>query len=181
MFEEFLQTTDPELLAEENFSRQQLGSIVVSDQNPDGMHVALVGVKEDRGSVKNNGCADAPDLIRRHLFSLSKPPGNVKIIDLGNIEKGESIRDTYVALSKVVNELIHLKIVPVILGGSHDLTFGQFGGYQDLNRMINMTVVDQTIDLKEEQPEIDGRDHGDLFVFFPDIGVKDDAANHDDR
>lgn len=155
MFEEFLQQAPPELLAGENYAEHQLGLNIVSDLNPDGMHIALIGVKEDRGSVKNNGCAEAPDFIRKQLFSRSVLSSEAKIIDLGNIEMGETIRDTYVALSKVVNELIHMKIVPVIIGGSHDLTFGQFGAYQDLNRIINMTVADNTIDLKEEQPEMD--------------------------
>ncbi|MEO6168938.1 MAG: formimidoylglutamase [Chitinophagales bacterium] len=155
MFEEFLQQAPAELLAGENYSENQLGLNVISDLNPEGMQIALVGVKEDRGSVKNNGCAEAPDLIRRELFSRSKISSDTKIIDLGNIEMGETIRDTYVALSKVVNELIHLKVLPVIIGGSHDLTFGQFGAYHDLNRIINMTVADNTIDLKAEQPEMD--------------------------
>jgi arginase family enzyme len=93
------------------------------------MQVALIGVKEDRASVKNNGSADAPDLVRSRLFPLSKMSGAVKIVDLGNIEKGALLfRDNITSRSaKVTNELIRMKIVPVIIGGSHDLTYGQFG------------------------------------------------------
>src|SRR6186997_438401 len=113
MFQEFLQPCDNALMAGENYDAQQLGSYIVSDSNPEGMQVALIGVKEDRASVKNNGSADAPDLVRSRLFPLSKMSGAVKIVDLGNIEKGATVRDTYVALSKVTNELIRMKIVPV--------------------------------------------------------------------
>ncbi len=155
MFEEFLQQAPAELLAGENYAANQLGLSVISEMNPEGMQLALIGVKEDRGSVRNNGCAEAPDLIRKQLFSRAKLAHDAKIIDLGNIEMGETIRDTYIALSKVVNELIHLKVMPVIIGGSHDLTFGQFGAYHDLGKMINITVADNTIDLKEEQPKMD--------------------------
>ncbi len=164
MFEEFLQPAPADLFAEDNFTAQQLGMFVVSSPNPEGMDIALIGVKEDRGSVRNNGCALAPDLIRQQLFSRAKFNDDIKIVDLGNIEMGAAISDTYVALSKVVNELIRLKIVPVIIGGSHDLTFDQFGAYQDLNRNINIAVADQCIDLKEEQPEMD--DEGFLLNIF---------------
>lgn len=155
MFEEFLQAASGDLFSSDNYSALQLGMYVVSGPNPEGMDIAIIGVKEDRGSVRNNGCAHAPDLIRQQLFSRSKFGNNPKIIDLGNIEMGATIRDTYVALSKVVNELIRLKIIPIIIGGSHDLTYGQFGAYQDLNRNINIAIADNCIDLKEEQPEMD--------------------------
>ena len=112
MFEEFLQPAPADLFAEDNFTAQQLGMFVVSSPNPEGMDIALIGVKEDRGSVRNNGCALAPDLIRQQLFSRAKFNDDIKIVDLGNIEMGAAISDTYVALSKVVNELIRLKIVP---------------------------------------------------------------------
>lgn len=155
MLEEFLQPPDTGLYIPENYSEQQLGSVLSEPFNPEEAQIALVGVKEDRGSVRNNGSAEAPDLVRKHFLSLSRFSRNVKITDLGNIEMGASVRDTYVALSKVVNELLHMKIIPLIIGGSHDLTFGQFGGYHDLNKMINITIADSTIDLKEDQQQID--------------------------
>lgn len=155
MFEEFLQAADADLYLDGNYSDQQLGASVNSQGDPAESAIALVGVKEGRGSVRNHGCAEAPDVIRKHLFSLAGFKQPIKIADLGNIEKGETVRDTYVALSKVVNELIRMKVIPVIIGGSHDLTLGQFGAYHDLNRMINITVADQTIDLKQEQADMD--------------------------
>jgi arginase family enzyme len=150
MLEEFLQPAEQELFSPQNFSTYTLGSSIERSTHPEGMNVAIVGVNEDRGSIKNIGCAEAPDVIRKQLFSLSQFNTNTKIIDLGNIQKGETIRDTYVALSKVVNELIKMKILPVIIGGSHDLTCGQFSGYEGLNRMINVSVIDNTIDLQRE-------------------------------
>ena len=46
--------------------------------------LALLGVKEDRGSVDNSGCAAAPDHIRRKLYRLAKPHADTSIVDLGN-------------------------------------------------------------------------------------------------
>lgn len=150
MFEEFLQPAPAELYAPDSFHDMQLGSQIVPDAYPEGMHIALFGVKEDRGSVRNNGCAQAPDQIRQHLFSRARLLPEASIVDLGNLEMGASVNDTYVAISKVVNELIRLRVLPVIIGGSHDLTFGQFGAYHDLQRNINITIADNCIDLKQE-------------------------------
>jgi arginase family enzyme len=154
MLEEFLQPTDPEIFSPGNFSSQTLGSSVVRDGHAEGMSIAIVGVNEDRGTVQNTGCSQAPDIVRRQLYSLSQFDTVTKILDLGNIQQGEFISDTYVALSKVVNELLSMKILPVIIGGSHDLTCGQFRGYHGLNRMINVSVIDNTIDLKDGFREV---------------------------
>ncbi|MBA3649863.1 MAG: formimidoylglutamase [Chitinophagales bacterium] len=159
MLEEFLRNANEELYSRENYNPFQLGTHILHGAmvagDSEGIDIALVGVKEDRASVKNNGCALAPDEIRKQLFALSKPNYEIKISDAGNIEKGETIRDTYIALSRVVNELLRMRIIPVIIGGSHDLTFGQFGAYYDLNRMINISIIDSMIDLKEDHHDID--------------------------
>jgi arginase family enzyme len=99
---------------------------------------------------------------------LSRYGRNIKIADLGNIESGATLHDTYVALSKVVGELMRLNILPVIIGGSHDLTFGQYVGYQETNRNINLCVVDSAIDFHDEQEEINDENFlGRVFVAEP--------------
>lgn len=60
-------------------------------------------------------------------------PSKVRIIDLGNIEKGQKQSDTTIALSSVVNELLRNKILPIILGGDQTLALGQYKGYNDLD------------------------------------------------
>ena len=53
--------------------------------------IAIFGVKEDRKSLKNIGCAEAPDKVREQLYPLLSHWNNVKIADLGNIRQGNSI------------------------------------------------------------------------------------------
>lgn len=119
-----------------------------------GIDLAIIGVMEDRGSLRNSGCAEAPDAVRHHLYKLYKQRYEINIADLGNIIRGVTMRDTYVALSKLVAELLRMKIVPIIIGGSHDLTYAQYGGYQELEEIINVAVVDSFIDIRENEPEI---------------------------
>ncbi|OLE52396.1 MAG: hypothetical protein AUG74_21595 [Bacteroidetes bacterium 13_1_20CM_4_60_6] len=72
------------------------------------------------------------------------------------------------AMSKVVNELLHLKVLPIIIGGSHDLTFAQYTGYQDQQRNINLSIVDSMIDFHDEQEELNDENFlGRIFVAEP--------------
>lgn len=78
------------------------------------MQIALIGVKEDRKSINNVGCSDAPDRVRNHLYDYYNRQIPISIVDLGNINAGFSIEDTYYAVSAVVKELVKNNIVPVI-------------------------------------------------------------------
>jgi arginase family enzyme len=173
MLEEFLRSADDEFY-EGEYAESQLGSQVLHpSQLPDAMEdiaIAIVGVKEDRGSKNNVGSAAAPDEIRRQLYMLSKLNREMKIADLGNIEGGASLKDSYVALSHVVNEMLRLKVIPVIIGGSHDLTFGQYGGYHEIGRDINVSVVDSMIDFYDGVEEINDENFlGRVFVAEPSV------------
>lgn len=123
-------------------------------------NVAIIGVCEDRGNIANAGSAKSPDLVRRDLYKLFMPPveKEFKVIDFGNIRQGETTRDTYFAISSVVLELLTHKITPIILGGSHDLTFGQYLGYKSLQALINVVVLDEKIDMIDNgQKKIDAQ------------------------
>jgi arginase family enzyme len=112
-----------------------------------GFDIAILGVKETRHSYDNDSCKYAPDAIRDELYKLMKNRRPLKIIDLGNIEPGATVKDTYVALQHVVKELMEMKTFPLILGGSHDLTIGQYMAYQDVGKPVHLVVADERIDL----------------------------------
>lgn len=114
----------------------------------EGYDLAIVGVKETRNSPFNIGSEEGPDVVRTSLYSLAKNAGNFSIIDIGNIEKGATAHDTYIAVKQVVNELIQHKIIPIIIGGTHDLTYGQYLAYQSFNKPINIVVADELVNLK---------------------------------
>ena len=115
--------------------------------DPGGYDLAIIGVKEDRNALNNQGCSEAPDHIREKLYKLYQGTPKTNIIDLGNIKPGNSVQDTYFALSSVISELVENNILPVILGGSQDLTFAQNKAYESLGRIVNMAAVDCSFDL----------------------------------
>jgi hypothetical protein len=92
--------------------------------------------------------------IRKELYSLY--PGNweASIADLGDIGEGNSIEDTYFALKSVVSSLIKSKIIPIVIGGSQDLTYSMYRAYDDLEQMVNLVSVDSKFDLGKESDPI---------------------------
>lgn len=115
--------------------------------------LAIIGVKDDRGAVNNNGCSLAPDYFREQFYLLNEGQVATKIVDLGNIIAGQEISDTYFAVKTVVAELIKLNIVPIIIGGGQDLTYAQYMGYESLEQKVDLLVVDNRFDLEEDEPE----------------------------
>lgn len=107
--------------------------------------VALVGVSEDRSSP-NRGCASAPDRIRSFLYQLSGPRKKIRIIDLGNIKKGEKVEDTYFAIRDVISQLFAHDVFPLVIGGSQDLTRGIYDVYKNKGKITNLVSVDSRID-----------------------------------
>jgi formiminoglutamase len=163
MYEEFLQPVElGPILAEGDFTDNQIGANITKHLEGDfpeleGYHLALIGVKDDRGSVNNKGCAHAPDVIRKYLYRLDKGYHGIKFADLGDIMPGAELKDTYFALGQVTGQLLAMKIIPIIIGGGHDLTYGQYLGYANNDQIINMAVVDETIDIYKHDEEIDSK------------------------
>ena len=122
----------------------------------DEAQLVLLGVKEDRGSMDNHGCAAAPDPIRHYLYHLAKPHEEMHIVDLGNIAPGAEQRDTYFALIEALHQLIEKGLTVVILGGSDDLVFPIYKAYEVLGRVINICSVDSHFNL-EGGEEINSR------------------------
>jgi formiminoglutamase len=122
-----------------------------------GTDLAIIGVKEDRHCVSNAGCEHAPDYVRFELYKLFKGDYKPRIIDLGNLKRGHSVEDTYFALAGVVAELIQNRIIPIIIGGSQDLTYANYRAYESLGLVINILAVDPMFDLGNTGQPINSR------------------------
>ena len=117
----------------------------VSKLVSENYNVALVGVRFESGSA-NKGCDVAPDEIRKHLYAL-RGMDKLRIADLGNIKKGEKASDVCYALRDVVSELLSNGIVPVVMGGSQDLSLSIFEGMKEKKTDLNLGVVDARVDV----------------------------------
>lgn len=116
-------------------------------------HLAIIGLTEERGSLRNHGVAAAADAVREQLYRLKKGSGSYNIVDMGNLRNGVNIQDTYDRLRMVCEALMQKKIVPIIIGGSHDLDLGQYAAYESTGRLISVVNVDAKIDVEEKNKE----------------------------
>ena len=113
----------------------------------EGFQLALVGVKEERGAVDNHGCADGADYIRKAFYQLFNHWEDIKIVDLGNVKTGQEISDTYYALNQVLTELFKNHILPIVIGGSQDMTYPMYQVYEATGKLVNITAIDPLFDL----------------------------------
>lgn len=129
---------------------------------------AILGVKENRSDVDFIGEEICFDEIRKSLYSLY--PGNwpYNIIDMGDIEKGESIQDTHFAMKTVMEELLKKDITPLLLCGSQDLAYSQYRAYDFSGNMVNITNIDSKFDLGDaDQPMTNKSFVGKIIVDKP--------------
>jgi hypothetical protein len=156
---DFLKPLDNEILQFfKEFSSQQLGSKVVfhtAEDFPDlnKIKIAIIGVLENRGDINQEQEVDLTH-IRKELYSLFPGNWNTSIADLGDILAGNSNEDTYFALRKVVSSLIKKKIIPIVIGGSQDLTYALYRAYDNLEQMVNLVSIDNKFDFGKESEEV---------------------------
>ena len=113
----------------------------------ENVQIAILGVQEDRNSENNFGCGEDLHFIRKKLYNLFPGNWNTQIADLGNVLKGNSVTDTYYAVSEIITELLKKNIIPVIIGGGQDLTYVNYRAYDSLEQTVNIAAVDSRFDL----------------------------------
>lgn len=119
-----------------------------------GFAVALLGVPDDRSSV-NAGAAGAPDAIRKNLYSFSRIPGRLKIIDLGNLKPGAEFEDTIAGLRDVLVQLMSYNIVPVVIGGTSAIMPSIDRCFSALRQSWSLVSVDSRLDFTAEKKPAD--------------------------
>ncbi len=147
---DFLSPLDNDLIIDiKQLSSQHLSNKVVfhtETEFPDisKVDIVVLGVLENRGK---EGLQQDLSNVRKELYSLFPGNWSKTIADLGNIVPGNSQDDTYFALQKVVSKLIKSKTIPIIIGGSQDLTYALYRAYDNLEQMVNLVSIDNKFDL----------------------------------
>ena len=111
-------------------------------------HIALLGVPEERGTDTNRGTAGGALEIRKKLFQLKKGISSHQIVDLGDLRLGENVEETCLRLREVCEILLTFNVLPVLLGGSHDLLTGQYWAYENLHEDVCVLNIDAFADME---------------------------------
>lgn len=151
MIEDFLSPVHSSLLADVDYVNSQLGSQIHAyvDVLPDFEEgkCAIIGVDEWRGAGDGDYTPGSADAVRKQLYRLHTGRWGFDIFDLGNLVPGDSWEDTEYALRSVVGYLLKNDVIPIVIGGSQDLSVPIYKGFEVTEQNINMAAIDSTFDL----------------------------------
>ena len=170
---EFFTPVNDNLVEEAAVSSASLGAkmrIHREGSFPDleGVKVAIFGVLENRLDEVRGGEPFDFDNIRRDFYSLFPGNWHISIADLGDIQKGESVEDTFFAVQTAVAQLVKAGVIPVILGGSQDLLYAQYRAYDKLQKMVNLVNIDPQFDLGDADEPISNKSYvGKIIIDKP--------------
>ncbi|WP_343487956.1 formimidoylglutamase [Allomuricauda sp. d1] len=135
---------------------QSLGKNIYKHTKKEGLpvfanaSVAIFGVLESRNAfVKRIERLDI-DSIRMQLYRLMMGNWNSTIIDIGDIEEGNTVEDTYFVVKEIVAGLLEEKIIPIIIGETQDITFPTYRAFDDIVDMVNLVSIDSRFDFGED-------------------------------
>lgn len=118
------------------------------------VQIAIVGVLENRNDVNYIGEDFQLSEVRKSLYALFPGNWHFTVADLGDILKGETVEDTYFALQTTITILLEKGIIPIIIGGSQDLTYAVYRAYDNFLPMVNIVNVDSKFDLGDSSRPI---------------------------
>lgn len=129
---------------------------------------AIFGIRENRNDVDYMGAEVNFENFRKALYSLYPGNWSGKIIDLGDIQKGATIADTLFAVKQITEELLLKKVIPIILGGSQDMAYGQYRAYDAIGKMVNYVNIDGRFDLGDAEKPMTNKSYiGKIIVDEP--------------
>jgi len=153
---DFLQPVSDEVLQfVSKLSTQSLGKKTVFHSsiefpNLENISVVILCINEYSGNGIENNCDEDFLIFRKNFYSLFPGNWNISIADLGTIQAGASIEDTYFLVKTICEDLLRKKIIPIVIGGSHDLTYPLYRAYDNLDQMVNLVSVDSQFDFAKE-------------------------------
>ncbi len=108
--------------------------------------VAILGVKESRNAFEKKLEKLDVSAIRIQFYKLLLGNWNGTIVDLGDIEEGESVEDTYFVVKEIVAGLLEENVIPIILGATQDITYPAYRAFDGIKDMINLVAIDSRFD-----------------------------------
>lgn len=144
----------------EGSSKDILGNYIAKNSKeegfPDleGVNIAVFDVRDGRGAVGNEETVIGADEIREELYQLYYGNWKVSIADLGTINQGSTISDTYFAVQETVAYLVKKNVVPIIIGGGQDLIYANYRAYNQLDQTVNIAVASPRFNFGSLEDEI---------------------------
>lgn len=111
--------------------------------------IILLGCNEYRGSENIHSSNIHTQNIRKEFYKLYNWHHHIKVVDLGNIQLGENLQDSYMAIQQLVGELIgnHKKVI--LFGGSADLMKPMYRIFEQKKQPAHIVYTHSTLPFEE--------------------------------
>lgn len=128
-------------------------------ESPEGCRIGVIGVPDDTGIVMNGGRAGAaggPTALRAALAGYGSAEASgfewPAVFDAGDVTPGSSLEETHTRVSEAAGDLLDAGLLPVMIGGGHDLTFPFVRAVaQRINEPMVGVYLDAHLDVREEE------------------------------
>lgn len=136
---------------------QSLGQHIYKHTKKEGLPVlanasfAILGVLESRNAFEKKTFVLDTTEIRIRLYRLLLGNWNSTLIDLGDIEEGETVEDTYFVVKEIIAGLLEENIIPIVIGATQDITYPMYRAFDKIKDMINLVSVDSRFDFGADE------------------------------
>ena len=120
----------------------------------DTTKIVIIGIPENRNSIDYLGDELNLNEIRKSLYNLYPGNWSTEIADLGNLILGESVEQTYGRIISMLSILFEKNIIPIIIGGSHDLLYANYRAYDSFKSSVNIVNIDSNFDIGDSAKPI---------------------------
>lgn len=92
-------------------------------------------------------------MILEQLSKLFPSDFEPRILNLGLLVKGASVKDTEAAVADIAEELITNRVVPIIIADSREVTIAAYKAFEKAESVVNITAVDNTLNIQNGTEE----------------------------
>ncbi|MEL6918705.1 MAG: formimidoylglutamase [Bacteroidota bacterium] len=168
---DFLVPVEDKILAHcELLPPQALGNNIHKHTSKKGLPVlanaaiAIIGVHESRNAYEKKLERLNISEIRLQLYKLMMGNWNSTIVDLGDIEEGEEVEDTYFVVKEIIADLLEENIVPIVIGATQDITYPTYRAFDNIMDMINLVAIDSRFDFGADEELISSHSYMSMII-----------------
>ena len=100
--------------------------------------------------VKNNCTTKFDESIDVSLLlNLKQKKEELSLRTIVNLPNGNGVNDTYFAITEICDELHKSNIIPILIGGSHDMIYPIYKSYSLRNKLTNIISIDNQFDFSQ--------------------------------
>lgn len=136
---------------------QALGSNIHKHTKRKGLPVlanasfAIIGILESRNSFEKKPEILDMSELRLQIYKLMMGNWDATIVDLGDIEGGETVEDTYFVVKEVVAGLLEENVIPIVIGATQDITYPTYRAFDGIKDMVNLVSIDSRFDFGQDE------------------------------